>query len=244
MRVALCDDDQDVLNEIAPLIEKAIAGMGLNVSVKTFASVKQLQDVAEIAMFDVFFLDIDMPEMDGVDFGSFLRECGSDACIVFLSSREDRVFDTFKADPLRFIRKNRFQEEIDDAAKAILAWWEKRGERSLLVMLSGQYTSLLLDEILYVECFGRKQDIVTKTQTITITGTISDLESKLLDCGFIKPHRGYLVNYKHIISFKASSIHMRNGVAVPVSRYKIPQVKQAYMRLVAREPSIIKHQQS
>ena len=244
MRVALCDDEQGTLNELASQIEDALAHVGLNVSVKTFESVKPLQNNNEIMLFDVFFLDIDMPGIDGIVFGAYLRERNSDACIVFLSNREDRVFDTFRTAPLRFIRKNKFQEEIGDTAQAILSWWEKRGERFLSVMVSGQYTSFPLDDIYYIECFGRKQDIVTTSQTKTIAGTLSELEGKLLNCGFIKPHRGYLVNYKHITSFKASSIHMRNGVAIPVSRYKMPEVKQTFMRLIARESSIIKYQQS
>lgn len=244
MRVALCDDDQHILKELAPIIEKALAHIDINISVKTFESVKHIQNCNETTLFDVFFLDIDMPDMDGVAFGAFIREIGSDACIVYLSNRADRVFDTFKTSPLRFIRKDRFQDEIDDTTEAIWTWWKKRGERSLLVMVSGEYTSFLLDDILYVECFGRKQDIITKTKTETIVGTMSDLESKLLDCGFIKPHRGYLVNYKHITSFKASTIHLRNGVAIPVSRYKLPEIKQTYMRLVAIEPNVIKYHQS
>jgi DNA-binding LytR/AlgR family response regulator len=244
LKVALCDDDKVFLYELAPLIEKTLTSLGLDIYTKTFTSVKQMQSEADIVLFDVFFLDIDMPEADGVEFGAFLRKCGSEACIVFVSNRNERVFDTFRTAPLRFICKNRLHEDIDDTAEAILEWWEKRKERSLLIMVSGQYKSILLDDIFYIECFGRKQDIVAKAQTITATGTMSELESRLLNCGFIKPHRGYLVNYKHITSFKSSTIQMRNGIAIPVSRNKLSEVKQTYMRLVAREPNIIKYSRS
>jgi len=240
LKIAICDDEVEVLHTFSSRIKAAFSALELNVSVEAFSSVSFLVKQMENISFDVLFLDIEMPEMDGVDFGVSLRALGSEACIIFISNREERVYDTFKVDPVRFIRKSRFHEEIDEAAKAILFWWEKRKNRFLVIPSQGQINTFLIDDIIYVECFNKVQSIVTRTQSKTIRATLRELEDKLLDHGFICPHKGYLVNYKFIDSIESIGIILRNGKMIPVSKYKIAETKKAFLKLVSAEPDISK----
>jgi len=226
-----------VLGTLSTRIKAAFTSLDLDVSIETFSSVESMLKREDMS-FDVFFLDIDMPDIDGVEFGVALRESGSNACIVFISNREERVFDAFKVAPVRFIRKSRFNEEIDEAARAIGSWWEQRSNRFLVLSSRGQVNSFPIDDILYVECFDKVQNIVTRTQTKTIRATMGELESKLLEHGFLSPHKGYLVNYRFIDSIETTGIVIQNGATIPVSKYKLAEIKKAFMKLVSAEPDV------
>jgi DNA-binding LytR/AlgR family response regulator len=235
LKVAICDDNIDILPELSARIEESFSNRNIRVSVHSFSNVVQLKQ--EAVSFDVFFLDIDMPEMDGVDFGAFLRKHNNEACIVFVSSREERVYDALRVTPLRFIRKSCFNEEIDEAVMAIKVWWETRRNRLLVVPSHGHLTTVPIDDILYVECLNKKQCVVTKEQAISFRGTMNDLEEKLLCQGFIRPHIGYMVNYRYIDSISSSKILLHNGVSIPVSKHKAKEIKQLFIQLVSKEPN-------
>jgi len=235
LKVAICDDDPDILPELSARIKASFSACNTRVSVQLFSSVELLKQDA--SAFDVFFLDIDMPEMDGVDFGTFLRKNDNEACIVFISSREERVYDSLRVDPLRFIRKTCFNDEIDEAIEAIEVWWEKRRNRLLVIPSHGHLSTVPIDDILYIECFNKKQCVVTKTNTISFRGTMNDLEEKLLDQGFLRPHIGYLVNYRYINCISSAKIFLNSGASIPVSKHKAKEMKQLFIKLVSKEPN-------
>lgn len=238
LKIVLCDDEVSVLDALSVQIKGAFSRLGLDVSIQTFSSAELLYQNFISDSPDAFFLDIDMPEMDGVDLGVALRKRVNNACIVYISNREDRVYDTFRASPTRFIRKSRFREEIDEAAKAVKTWWEQNKNRYLVNVTRGQVLSFLIDDILYVECFNKEQNVITKTQTKTIKTTMSEMEDKLLGFGFLNPCKGYLVNFKYIDSIETTGIVLKNGVVIPISKRKITETKNAFLKLVSAEPGI------
>ena len=238
LNIVICDDDEDVLGTLTERIEAEFVDLDFSVSVHPYSSVRKLTKDMEMTSFDVFFLDIDMPEISGVDFGLHLREHGADICIIFISNREERVFDTFKVDPLRFIRKAKFFDEIEESVRAVISWWERRRDRHLVISSRGDVISILVDDILYVECLDKTQNIVLPSQTISVKCTLSELEEKLCSHNFLKPHKGYLVNYRHIDYIKGMNLVLQNGVSIPISKYKALEIKKAYMKLVSKEMNV------
>ena len=232
LQAAVCDDEQSVLSELCAHIEAAFARRDMDVRLHPFTRVGALTEQMQKKPFDVLFLDIDMPDMDGVDLGIHLRSLNQDACIVFISNREDRVYETFQISPLRFIRKSRFPEEIDDAIRAIEDWRDKLKGKPLTVSSSGVCEVISVNDILYVECLNKVQNIVTVNRTIPVRYTMSFLEEQLPE--FLKPHKGYLVNYRFIDYIKTEAIVLKNGVSIPISRHRVTELKQAYLRLFSQ----------
>lgn len=240
MKIAVCDDEAEALRAFSASIKEAFRHSGAEAGVSPFSSAGALRERISQEPFDVYFLDIDMPEMDGVEFGASVRAVDPDACIIFLSNREERVFDTFRVSPLRFIRKSNFPQEIDETARAVLAQKEAQGKKRLVVSSRGRILSFPTDDIIYVECFNKVQNIVTRTQTVEVRTTLKELNGQLLPQGFLCPHKGYLVNYRFILSIDASGIALQNGAVIPVSKYKITETKRLFMQLVAAEPVVYK----
>ena len=104
-KAAVLDDNPSVLDSVVPFIKKGFENHSLSVQVTRFGTVRALETSASLEAFDVFFLDISMPEGDGVKFASSLRSRGNRAIIIFISGVDDRVFEAIRVQPLRFVRK-------------------------------------------------------------------------------------------------------------------------------------------
>ena len=237
--VAVCDDDADILNSLSTRIKMAFASRDIAVSVHPFTCPEQLSNELSTSRFDVFFLDIDMPEMDGIGLGELLRKRGEDTSIVFISNREERVFDSLKVAPLRFIRKNRFDDEIDETIDAINDRFDKKKTRFFAIPSQGNIRSIPIDDIIFAECQGKKLKILTTTQTLVSRGTMGELEQKLCGHGFLRPHNGFIVNYKHIDSISSPCIMLNNGVSIPLSKHKAKDIKQKFLRLISEDPDVL-----
>ena len=106
--VAVCDDDAAVFDTITETAKKAFAENGAEAEVLCFSSPGALEKEMGSRGFDLIFLDIEMPEEDGIRFGERLSRMENTPDIIFVSSREDRVFDAFKIHPFGFVRKSLF----------------------------------------------------------------------------------------------------------------------------------------
>lgn len=88
-----------------------------------------------------------------------------------------------------------------------------------------------VDDIYYVEAELSKIHLVTGSEEYVIPISISETEKLLKDDGFIKTHRSYLINANHIKEIKHRMVILENGRELPVSKYRIKQVRMKYLEL-------------
>lgn len=84
---------------------------------------------------------------------------------------------------------------------------------------------LSVDEIYYVEANMKKICIRKKEEECTVNCSLKDTEQLLSGYDFLKVHRSYIINLKHFKRLMRNSILLDNGVEVPVSKYRYPEVK-------------------
>lgn len=87
------------------------------------------------------------------------------------------------------------------------------GKKYILLRRGPKYQKIFFDDIIFVETFGRKIIIHTKSEDIDYYGKLGDLE-KVFGDEFYRTHRAYLVNTKHVLSFDRESIKMIKGEAI------------------------------
>ena len=112
IKIALCDDDVKALPVIAGAAESAFQEKGIYTDIQRFTSGKALLQAMEQTQFQVILLDIEMPGMDGIAVGKKVRAQGNDTQIVYVSEAERRVFESFLVQPLDFVRKSNFLNDI------------------------------------------------------------------------------------------------------------------------------------
>lgn len=241
LKIAVCDDEEKMLHLLSSTIKSAFEKHDVIVSVDTYSSARMFSDFVKREMYDIIFLDIQMPGADGVNLGEKIRKSNDKVEIVFVSAREDRVFDTFKIKPFSFVRKSCFLSDLSAMAERYVA--VKLGEvgNIFTVNLKSGVVNVPVRNITYIEGRGKAQiiNMSDKKEQITIYRSMETLEEELKDKGFIRIHKGYLVNYRHIARMENSLVELLGGEELPLSRRKTGAIKREFLSLLKSGGSVV-----
>lgn len=231
IKIAICDDDKIILNYIYNQIKSITDKLGKNMEIQTFLDGnKMLSDgTKETSSFNILFLDIDMPIVTGFEIAEVIRRFNENLIIIFLTSIEELVYESLKYKPFRFIRKNRLDEELQEVLYSAIIEVEKNKVQNYTFKTQCGIIKVCLEDILYIECLHRKLYLKTNNETYDLIGVqFNEIISEFSAKGFVLIHRSCIVNLKYIFSIGKLDITLDNGEKIPVSRYKINDVKRAF----------------
>lgn len=235
LRVAVCDDDRAALGIIASSLKDVFASHGVDAVTSLFSSAVELERVMPTRRFDLLLLDIDMPELDGISFARQLREQRDKVDIMYISNREDKVFDSLRVSPVGFIRKSRFLGDMSEVVGAYLAARRDRHRRSVVVLRDHDAVyPVQVTSIVYVEGSRKRQMVYVEGRpgAIALSRTMAELEAELSGEGFIRVHKGYLVNYRFVQVIDDGDVVLTTGERLPVSRRRCREAKERLLELV------------
>lgn len=164
LQIAVCDDDRLMGEYIRQLIEERHAEEK-NYQVELFTSGEALLQADKY--YDIYFLDIDLKDMSGLDMARTLR-CKTDAVLVFVTALKEYVFDAFDVKAFQYLLKPIDEEKFIHVLDQALA--ECRGKKQaqpLVVRANGVHRNIRRDQILYVENEGRKVVLHLKEEEIS-----------------------------------------------------------------------------
>ena len=235
LKIAICDDEFVTANYFYEQIERIFRERDVDFQIDMFIdSGKLLTRLYSQERWDIYFLDIDMPLVNGLELGKKIRDLDADCYLVYISIHEEFVFDSMKARPFRFLPKNEFASRIDPCIQDILEDLHSESENNFILLETG--TTMYryrISDIVYVQSLDKYITLflADSQQTESIRYKLSDIEQKLLPHGFIRIHKSYLVNCSFIKSIQPSCIILDNGNSLPVSRYRLEEIKTSFRRL-------------
>ncbi len=231
IRVCLCDDDNTTNMTYAGCIKGCFRQMGVGCDVDVYGSAEELRKRMSQITYDILFLDIDMPKEDGITFAAQLREEKNAATIIFVTAREDRMYDTFKVRPFGFVRKSRLVEDLTETVKQYIgANSELFAEMVIFPTRTGAFR-INAKQIVYVESYQHSQYVyVNGQERFEICSRMEKVEQTLADNGFIRVHKGYIVNYRYIKRIANSELLLTTGQVLPVSRTRKKEVKELWLK--------------
>lgn len=234
LTIAFCDDDVCIRTHIREQVCKLFNSHGFSVTAMEYSNAKALASAMAHITFELMFLDIDMPEIDGIEFGERLRSFGNHADIIYISNMEDRVYEVFRANPWSFVRKKHFDEEIADVITAYVRAIRRRTTRIMLQDIDGNVHDIRPDTVIYVESSGKLQKIYSNHDTLPflIRCSLHELEETLSPLGFIRTHKGFLVNYRFIRKITSRGTVLENGQSLPVGRDRLQSTREQYLSLM------------
>ena len=232
IHIAYCDDERAALQVYPEQVRAAFQHYRRSVEVERFQRPDMLMEhIAANNCFDLLFLDISMPGMNGIELGRQLRKAADDVLIVFVSSHEELVFESFQVTPFRFIRKGHFYQDLEACVPAIIAELEKR--RTELQIDNGKEIYRIAPyKILYIEGCDKTQKLVALHGTVEIRYKLKDLEALLAAYGFIRVHKGYLVNARFIACVNKREVVLTTGESIPLSKYRLEHVMEELERVI------------
>lgn len=227
--IAVCDDETRVLEDLSAQITQAFTETGCAAEIfKTTDSFALLAHM-KANPIDALFLDIDMPRLGGMDIAQALLDEGSRTLLVFVTHHDALVYQSFQYHPFGFIRKSHFEEEIPAVAASIARELQKKC--AFFTFKSGdRFCRVPLSDILYFESESNYLRLHCTDSVYRFRGTLSALEQELGAGGFIRTHKGFLVNQQHIFAIRGEEIQLVGGEMLPIGRTNRDSIKQAILR--------------
>lgn len=232
--ISICDDDNRILEDITGKINAAFSAQKIDAKYVSFSDPRELMEHLETEIVDVLFLDIDMPYFSGMDIAGFVNAEGMKTMIVFVTSHDALVYQTFAYRPFGFIRKTHIDEELDELVGRIKTELIHR-KQELTVQKGQELSRILISEIIYVESEGNYLNINLQNEQIRIRETMSNLEKELEGKAFIRCHKGYLINSDYVAKLRTAEVEIRysSGLKViPIGRSYEKEVRRKILELI------------
>lgn len=226
MKIALCDDEKSFLAWFKKRLEQQLPAVQADeFSVDLYSDGKSLLKAQARQRYDVLFLDIHMPGIDGMDVARQLWRQRSEPLIIFTSEKEELVFQALRVHPFEFLKKSEIDRELPRLLRDIMQKLHKNGKMLTLKCREGM-VSLPLQDVYYLE--SRRNDIVvyTKEKEYTVRDSLTAKEKELSSFGFLRTHSGFIVNSYHIFIADKMFVLLDDGRRVPVSRNRYKTVKE------------------
>lgn len=242
LKIAILDDDKTALMISTSAVEAFLKEQNAEYRLFSFSNPLNFLASAKEEKFDLSFLDIDMPEMNGLNVADELTSISKYGQIIFLSQREDLVFECLKFHPFGFIRKSKL---IDDFSLMMNQFFQtvannESNETKIDFFDKTRTYSFKIRDIVYIEGDRNYQKIVLKDKSFqNIRVPLATLEEKLREYGFLRIHKGYLLNYLYIRSIENEEVFLTTGISLPMAKKRKEEIMKQYLAISRKNSSVI-----
>lgn len=228
-RIAICDDENRILEDLSRMVLELIP----DADVSAFGEGRALIDGADKAGYDVVLLDIDMPDLNGLEVAAFFQAADRKPLIIFVTSHDELVYDSLQLHPFGFVRKSYLDKELKKVLEDAVEEVSSRDKHFFFHTASGDI-KLQMDDILYFEAEGNYIKIKTGSDEFRFRETMQALEISLKSDGFIRVHKGFLVNQEAVKIINSDKLVLNDNTEIPFGRSYQENARKMLMRGMLR----------
>lgn len=231
-KIALCDDEVYYIEIVKDLLRSYSVEKDIDILVEAFNCGKSLLDSKE--EFDVFFLDIAMEGIDGIETARVIRQDNDLVPIVFLTSHLEHTMAAFSVHANGYIEKPIMKNKLYKTLDIVLTLVSKiKGHHQLFsetVHFDTTVGEVILkaSDIYYFEYERRWVKIVTTSGVFETKSSITAIEKMMDKYHFLMPHQSFLVNPNHIINIKKDRIVMKNKDSILLAQKRSHKFKEKF----------------
>ena len=228
VRCIAIDDEPLALRQIKSYIER-------NDQLELVASCRsaiQAREILAKERLDLIFVDINMPDLNGID---FVRQLTTNQYIIFTTAHSEYALEGFKLNAIDYLLKPFTRDEFEKAtqkvislvdlverchaAESAVAQNEAESTDNEVISVKADYKTQLVKvaDIIYLESAGEYVRLhIEGSSTITTLFRLKNMETSLPAESFLRVHRSYIVNLKRIASYTKGRIFLDNGEYIPL----------------------------
>lgn len=223
MQIVICDDESYYREALARAVQTWSTLPGhANINCTAFSSSEDLLERWEKGLhIDLLFLDIEIPgELDGLSLAKRIRSSDHMISIVFVTNYENYVYDGYKVNAMRYLRKPIQESEIFSCLETAYHHILPLKQDRFIINERDQHFVLRYAEIIFIEARGHYLIFhsVDAEEPPTLRAKLGDILPSLPSTLFVQCHRSYAVNLLHIRRFTKNTILASNGQSLPVSQ--------------------------
>ena len=247
IRAAICDDEQTMLNYLYEHISVEFKRQSVDIHIDKFTSGKFFLETHKAEPFEVVFLDIRMPDIDGFDVAAEIRKISEKAYIIFITTENALVYDSFSFQPFDFIPKIPPSElSADDSSEFLVKRITNVISRLInhistvkTVCLPLPYNQKITVNILDVQLIQSVRNyaeyIITERDPVRVRAKLDDIESELDRHYFARSHKSYIINMSYIKDIDNSNmiVRLKSGMIIPISKTHKHDFEAAFINFLS-----------
>lgn len=201
LRVAVVEDNPPELTQIEDFLARYEAERGVAMTVASFRDGSEILENYR-PVYDIIFLDIEMPQVDGMAAAERIRQTDQNVVIVFITNMAQYAIQGYSVGALDFVLKPvtyyTFSVKLDRAVQVVA----RRTPARIVLTLPGGAVRLDTRQIYYVDIQDRHLHYHTDQGEYTLRGSMKEAESQLAGHHFVRCNYWYLVNLHHVTEVK------------------------------------------
>ena len=227
LRVCIVEDSDQDAADLTCALERFTHETGIPFTIE------RLRDGGELTgrnarETEVFFLDIEMPGVDGMSLAHQLRQHESEAVIVFITHAVSHVLEGYTVDASAYLIKPLNYEQLKAHLRRIFDKFERHQSRLVSLKSGREDVFLNINHILYVETQNKRALVHTKNGTVLCSESLQSVIKKLGDDQFFRIHNAYVINLAYVDAVTSKEAIV-SGEALPISKHR----KRFFMQALA-----------
>lgn len=242
VKLAFCDDDSSVLNELKILIEDYQKKFNKKIEYNTFDSpLELLAEIERGTRFDIVFLDILMPGESGIDAAAEIKEYDENVKIIFLTSSAEYALQSYSVGAFFYQLKPICRESFFRLIDSVLSACEKEHSKSLILRCKNGITRVYLKNIEFCEIIHRTLFIhLNDGKVLESIGSLDELYEQIKSSGgFIRTHRSFIVNLDYVQNISYKAVTMSSLTQIPIPRGKYQEIKDAFLEYAFENEQVL-----
>lgn len=232
IRAAILDDRPADMADILGIARKFAATLPYPLVLETFSSPYDLLEaVEEKGGFDVYFLDVIMPLMTGIEVAERLRRRGERCEIVFLTTSREYGVDAFDVRAAGYLVKPVSEQRFFELCGRIFAGLSAGDRPPLFIRTNGGGRRVSVGEIVMIESFNHIREVrLENGQSVPTPMTLAEF-AKLLKGypEFYSPHRSYIVNLDYVFGIQNNAL-LIGGTSILIAKNAGKKFREYYMK--------------
>lgn len=231
MRIAVCDDEKRFVKDFSEIVSRLYRS--LDMIVDEYSDGASLLRRFPEVKYDIVFLDIEMPGMDGISLAKKLRELSEDVYIVFLTGHVEYAIKGYEVNALRYLTKPASEENVREVLEHVIK--KQSSEKFIWIKNRDGERRIRLSDIVFLEAQDQNVVIYTASDSFEFRGKLNDYEQTLTADGFFRIHRSYMVSLSKITNVSGKELTVIGGYKLPIARAKEKEFKDAFMSFISKE---------
>jgi DNA-binding LytR/AlgR family response regulator len=247
LTILAVDDEQTQLEDLARIL-RASPAVG---EVECAFDGRDAVVKASTNRYDALFLDVRMPDLDGLELARVLKRFAAPPQIVFVSAYDTAAVDAFELAALDYLRKPVSRRRVEEALDRVAAALERGrpeptnghsihdprapSEHDMVAVANARSGAIRLvarSEILYAQAHGDFVRIVTGDGRYLLRATLAAIEERWEPFGFVRVHRQYVANLGQVLELRpqlggTAELAFPDGQTVPIARRHVAELRRA-----------------
>ena len=232
IRIAICDDEKKILDEVEGYIKNYAEKENIaDIEIFRFDSARSLLSALEDGKtFDIFVFDVYIGDEMGTALASDIRKFGIESPIIFATTSLEHAPQSYETGTLRYLIKPINPEKFYEAMGVALVWARKMSEHFLKFKTENGVASVNANHIMYSEAhdhyqYMRKDD----GEEIKVRMTVTELFTMLSKYGgFVRIGSAYIINLRHVKNVTPTNVCLYSNINIQIPRGKFTEIKNTF----------------